>query len=829
MILLPAEGDNAAIATRRLEPGEIFELNGAAITLRQTIPEGHRVAARALAAGELILSWGLPFARTLRAVAPGEYLCNAKILSALRQRNIGFEIPAEANFENHRLHFELDEARFQPGAQIPLHPMSGTFLGFPRSHGRGAGTRNFVVVLATSSRANSVARAVADSFKSYRHPNVDGIVAVAHTEGGGAARPNNFELVVATVNGFLRNPNVAAFVAIDEGDEPVNTRCLNVVGPPGEFVSIRGDFEAAIAQARAAVARLLPAAERCDRVSVPLSNLKIGLQCGGSDAFSGVSANPLVGWIARETIRHGGAASLAETDELIGAESYVLANVCDVDTARAFLEKIARFQERAAWHGHSAEGNPSGGNMLRGLYNITVKSIGAALKKSADTRLDYVIDYGGPMERPGFYFMDSPGNDLESIAGQVASGCNMILFATGNGSITNFPFVPTIKVMTTTRRFELLAREMDFNAGRYLDGESMDALGAEAFGLTVRVASGEKSAGEKAGHAQTQIWREWRQTGPNARLDAPTLSGQPIPIIGETLDLSGQTFQGIRVGEGWATQRLNLIVPTSLCAGQIAALIASARELQPCVALPHTEGCGNSGGESERLMLRTLAGYATHPLAARALMLEHGCEKTHNDAFRSQLSPEQIAKLGWASIQLDGGIERVIAKAASWFKASGAAAPSSTREPAPVSALRVGILSAAGSLPEAFLLAARSLARAGALVVLPERDLGAPTIDYGQPAPSRGLHSMRAPTDHFVEIATGLGATGVELIIACQADGPVQGHPFVPVFPISTISSENKIAARQIIHLILRAASGDLKPERHADFQITRGLEGVSL
>lgn len=173
---------------------------------------------------------------------------------------------------------------------------------------------------------------------------------------------------------------------------------------------------------------------------------------------------------------------------------------------------IAEFKERTAWHGANAEGNPSGGNKYRGLYNIILKSIGAARKKDPVTRLDYAIEYGEPMQETGYYFMDSPGNDLESIAGQVASGCNLIFFATGNGSMTNFPFVPTIKVVTTTRRFQLLAKDMDVNAGLYQDGMSMDELGSQTLNLTVEIASGQRSVGEKAGHAQVQIWRNWRQT-----------------------------------------------------------------------------------------------------------------------------------------------------------------------------------------------------------------------------------------------------------------------------------------------------------------------------
>lgn len=237
-------------------------------------------------------------------------------------------------------------------------------------------------------------------------------------------------------------------------------------------------------------------------------------------------------------------------------------------------------------------------------------------------------------------------------------------------------------------------------------------------------------------------------------------------------------------------------------------------------------------------MLRTLAGYAIHPLAARTLMLEHGCEKTHNDAFRAQLTEEQIARLGWASIQLDGGIERVARKAKEWFCSN--PFPKASREPAPISALRVGFISADGPLPDFMQLCARSLSRAGALVVLPEQSLDAPTIDYGEPAPSPGLHSMRAPTDHFVEILSGVGATGVEIIIAWTPNGPVPGHPFAPLFQVGPGGSDLVLSptdpqaeARRVLDLIVRAASGSVIPKlaahQHVDFQITRGLEGVSL
>lgn len=819
MILIPANGDNTAIALRRIERNEpIRALNSVA---SDTVLDGHRVAAQPIRAGDLLLSWNLPFGRALRDIARGEYLRNARIIQTLRQRQIDFKVPTDANFEDYRAEFHLDEKNFRPGAQVPLHAESPIFSGYRRSDGQ-VGTRNYIIILATTSLANTVARAIAAQF-SEKHFNFDGIVAVTHTEGAGPNRPNNFDIVVRTLRGFINHPNVAAFVAIDQGSEPINNELLKPAAHrPHAFISIGENFESSVARGAEKVRELLPAAIAIQRTKSAAADLKFGLQCGGSDAFSGVSGNPLVGWLAREVVRCGGSANLAETDELIGAESYVLANVRDLDTARAFLQKRDEFQQRAAWHGHSAEGNPSGGNLFRGLYNITIKSIGAALKKTADTRLDYVIGYGEPMPAPGFYFMDSPGNDLESIAGQVASGCNMILFATGNGSITNFPFVPTIKVMTTTQRFELLRREMDFNAGRFLDGEPMDALGAEAFDLCLEVALGMRTAGEEAGHAQTQIWRDWKQTGPNASLELP----KPTCIAINSRKSSpyqNETIPAFHVAKNWTLNPISLIVPTSLCAGQIALMLAEAvtRRGAPCVALPHTEGCGNSGGESERLMLRTLAGYAIHPSAQRVLMLEHGCEKTHNDAFRQQLPPEAISRLGWGSIQLDGGIESTIQKGLAFFSTR---RPPLRREPAPISALRLGMVSADGPLPDFLRELAEDLANAGALVVIP----GEPaTIDYGQPAPSHGLHQMRAPTDHYIEILTGLGATGVELILAWIDGPPAAAHPFIPTIELNPQKAKT---AREAFELLKRALSSEPQPPpRHADFQITRGLEGVSL
>jgi altronate dehydratase len=889
---LPVPGDNVAIAGRRLEAGTAITHGGQTFRLTHTVMEGHRFAAQPISAGEKLLSWALPFGKALRAIAPGEYICNRGMLDALAHRGLDFALPAEPNFEDYLQRHQLDERAFTPGKQVPLADAPRTFMGFRRGPGRGVGTRNAVVVLGTTSLTASYARTLADRFKDVpgRFPNIDGVVAVTHTEGGGSQTPNNLDFVLRTLAGMMVNSNVGAVLAVDYGTEVItNAKVRSFMQEAGypldrvlhEFISLTGDFRGELARGEQIVAGWLPQVSALTRTEESVAHINLALQCGGSDAFSGISGNPLAGCLAREVVRNGGIANLCETDELIGAEPYILSNVRDVATARKFLEKIEIFRERAAWHGHSAEGNPSGGNKFRGLYNIALKSIGAARKKPADVRLDFVTEYAERLTRPGYNFMDSPGNDLEGIAGQVAAGANMIVFTTGNGSITNFPFVPTIKVVTTTGRFNMLAHEMDVNAGRYQDGLPMEQLGAETFELMVKIASGQRCLGEKAGHSQVSIWRNWQQTG-HGRVEqilaAAAPSGKPLPVRKERGPSA--TFQGLRTPRGVAVEQLGLIVPTSLCSALVAKQIADKLNAEPgdkqgvsrYVALTHTEGCGAAGGYSEELFLRTLQGHLAHSAVRRGLLLEHGCEKTHNDAVRHYLSEHGVdtSVFGWASIQMDGGIESVTAKVRDWFQQSLRREPPAQAEDVGLEHLSIA-LTAVGALPEPVARGlgrvAQAVASAGGTVVVPENAsllqsrgfreavLAAPdqwgaTLGYGQRAAQPGFHVMESPTDHAVETFTGLGATGVELMLAHVSGPPLQGHPMIPLIQVSAdertvkrfgrdldaqfspnAKSENVAAA--LLDKVAAVASRRYVPKLfgagNTDFQLTRGLLGLSL
>ncbi|MDE2774906.1 MAG: UxaA family hydrolase [Chloroflexota bacterium] len=876
---LPIPSDNCAIAIRDLAAGSAVEHDGKRFKLSHHVLEGHRFAIRRIESGERLTSWGQRFGIALRPIEPGEYVINEAVQVELARRELDFAIPREPNFDNMISAYEFDEAAFKPAPAMTRYDDIRSFNGYARSGGRGVGTRNMIVVLGTSSLVAGFVRTLTQLTASQAdgYDNVDGIVPIAHTEGG-HRDPNNREVLLRALAGFMVHPNVGAVAAIDFGGEAITNAdlrdyMLDNAYPLDHvthcFQSLSTSFEANVGWFKSLLAEWLPLVNRVERSPQPLSELKIALQCGGSDSFSGISGNPLAAWVAKEVISYGGSANLAETDELIGAESYLLDKVERVESARKFLGMVERFKERVGWHGETAEGNPSGGNKYRGLYNIYLKSLGAAAKRHPDVPLHDVIDYGQRMTSGGFYFMDSPGNDLESIAGQVASGSNMIFFVTGNGSITNFPFAPTIKFVTTTARFELLRQDMDVNAGEYLDGSPLDELGARAFDLTLAVANGQPSAGEKAGHHQVQIWRDWQQTRPaNVTLLAQrSYTGEPIAIP-DVVDLPPVRIPAYDVDGEWTTERIGLIMPTSLCSGQIAKMTTDSlnaeergREagLSRFATLVHTEGCGgNVVPEYKDMQI----GYLQHPKLRHALLLEHGCEITHNSYFRAMMAERGLDPdhFGWASIQLDGGIDAVMRKIVGWFSErlrDDAPPPLTT---AGLDALRLGLLTQVK--PPAYVarglaLLCQVIVAGGGTVVASDKDAlfespfaaqldlaraPAASLGYGQRAKRAGFHIMANPRAHWGETLAGLGASGVEVMLGYVDGHLLAGHPLAPVLQVSggaaspedldcVLAADDDISGR-LLGLLVATLSGEHTPKHQAvgnnDFQVTRGVLGVS-
>lgn len=414
----------------------------------------------------------------------------------------------------------------------------------------------------------------------------------------------------------------------------------------------------------------------------------------------------------------------------------------------------------------------------------------------------------------------------------------------------------------------------------------MDELGRQMLDLTVNVAAGERSVGEKAGHSQVSIWRNWKQTGPvnpETVLAVEVPTGKPIPI---QLDVaqSEHTFNAIQTENGYRSDQIGLVLPTSLCSGQIAQMIADrlnqkglGREqgISRYVALAHTEGCGVSGGNSEDIYRRTLIGHLIHPMVALGLPLEHGCEKTHNDYLRHALTEQGIPleRYGWASVQLDGGIEAVLQKVEDWFSQSLSSIPQPDYADVGLEHLRIGLTSSGKVTEEAAQSLShltQTLTGAGGTVVVPSNAsfltspaygahvLGAApevslrnTLFYGQSITEPGFHIMEAPTDHVVETLTGLGATGVDLMFAHVVGHPLQAHRMIPLIQATTEETTGSIYeadldllpvdedwtpenfSAQMLETILAVSSRRYTPKLYGkgntDFQFTRGLLGISM
>jgi altronate dehydratase len=890
---LPAPGDNVAIATRRLDPGTVLALPSGPRALTHTVLEGHRFAVAPIATGAALLSWGLPFGTALAPIAAGDYVSNASMLAALAVRRIdgGITLPAAPNFVDVLDAFVLNEATFVPAPPVELLAAPRTFQGYRRPGRRGVGTRNFVVILGTTSRTASYARQLAARLQPLArvHPGIDGIVAIAHTEGGGPDQPNNTAEVLRCLAGFITHPNVAAVLAVDYGVEPITNALLRdfmekrgdpLADVPHHFLTLSGGLAAGLAEGERLVRTWLPAAHALTRTAEPISALRIALQCGGSDAFSGVSGNPLAGALVHEIIRHGGAGNLCETDEVVGAESYILRSTRDVATARALLAKIESFKQRLAAHGVTPEANPSAGNKFRGLYNIVLKSLGAAHKKDPRTRIDHVIDYAEPMTQPGFHFMNSPGNDLEGIAGQVAAGCNLFLFVTGNGSITNFPFVPTLKVTTTTRRHQLLITRWTSTpaatstanpsnrSSRKTSNSSSPPPAAAA--PKANTPATPKSPSGAIGAKPTP-----RASPPSAPAPSPdgvpltvasAVSAAPAPLTPNLRHRPRPRHRPRRPRPPHQPLRRADRPPRRRSLNE--KQLGRAHGITRFVALTHTEGCGFGGETMHQLLHRTYRGYVTHPNVAAALFLEHGCEKVPNDVMRRQLENAGVplTRFGWASVQLDGGIQNSLAKIETWFAEKFAALPPAPTVPANLGALTLGLMTAApvtAATATTLATLAHTILAAGGSVLLPESDallahatfrtalLGTTvphaTLAYGQPCTHPGLHLIASETEHWVENLTGLGGCGAHLVLTIVSEHARQGHPLLPVIQIAEPAQRQHLATEDLdlfltddsaadfpslTRLLVSVAERTHTPAANAagsvDFQLTRGELGVS-
>lgn len=487
--------DPVAVARAEIAAGAVLRApGGAALTARETIPPGHKIALADLPAGAPVLRYGALIGFTTAPVPAGSWV---------HVHNLA--VPAESG-----------RREAQVIAPWPVVDDGRTFLGYPRPRGR-AGTRNYIAVIATVNCATHVVTRITRHFTPEvlaAYPNVDGVVPIVH--GSGCALPPgglSKTYLKRVLGNLARNPNVAAAIYVGLGCEVMQVDdCLptytaeelDALGPEGFVIQDQGGFHATVQAGVEAVRRLLPRANAVRREPVPLSNLVLALQCGGSDGWSGVTANPMMGRAVDAVIRAGGTAVIAETPEIYGAESLLLRRVTRQEVAEKLVERLRWWEAEAARRGFSLDNNPAPGNKAGGLTNIFEKSLGA-VAKAGSAPLNAVYEYGEWVERSGLAFMDSPGNDPFSVTGEIGGGCNLVLFSTGRGSLFGSTLAPTIKLASNSTLFNRMPDDMDFNAGRLLDGESWDTLTADLLEMITAVASGRRTHAEAHGLPETEF------------------------------------------------------------------------------------------------------------------------------------------------------------------------------------------------------------------------------------------------------------------------------------------------------------------------------------
>jgi altronate hydrolase len=488
--------DNVGVALQKLPAGTI----ALGIELSQDVGAGHKFALRPIEVGQPALKFGQTIGFATSGITPGAHVHthNLEFQSFARSST-----PCEA-FVPTRFVQPADRARFQ---------------GIVRADGRVA-TRNYVAILTTVNCSGTVARAIAQQIERrglQDYPGVDGVIALAHTEGcGTSATGSNTQILQRTLAGYMKHPNIAGTVLLglgceaNQGDALLERHGLKV-GENLEFLTIQGagGSQKALEQGLAAVLRMLPKASDVRRTPVSAEYLSLGLQCGGSDGYSGISANPALGVAVDLLVQHGGTAILSETPEIYGAEQLLTRRAVSPAVAARLLERVRFWEQHAAQAGASLNNNPSPGNQRGGLTTILEKSLGA-VAKAGSTALMGVYEYAEAITDHGLVFMDSPGNDPYSATGQVASGANLICFTTGRGSVFGCKPTPSLKLSTNSALYARMTDDMDLDCGRVLTGKATLAeLGQEIFDQLLRVASGERTKSELFGFGEAEFvpWR----------------------------------------------------------------------------------------------------------------------------------------------------------------------------------------------------------------------------------------------------------------------------------------------------------------------------------
>ncbi len=468
-----------------------------ALVARERIPKGHKVSVEPIVAGAAIRKFGQVIGFAGSDIAPGSWIHEHNVVLHDFERDYGFATEAG------------------PADALRQGEAPAFFQGFRRPGGR-TGTRNYIGILTTVNCAATVGDFIADEVNRSGlladYPTIDGVVAFTHATGCGmGSKGEEFDLLARTQWGYASHPNFAAILMVGLGCEVFQiARFKSQYGLSDDThfqtmtIQETGGTRRSVVAGVKRIRAMLPLAAACKREPVPASELVLALQCGGSDGYSGLTANPALGAAADQLVRQGGTAILSETPEIYGAEHLLTRRAESLEVGHKLVALIDWWKEYAARNGGEMNNNPSPGNKAGGLTTILEKSLGAAAKGGTST-LRGVYRYGELIDRRGFVFMDTPGYDPVSATGQIAGGANILCFTTGRGSAYGCKPTPSIKLATNTELFRRMEEDMDINCGDILDGVRIEQKGEEIFRLILAIASGERSKSELLGYGRREF------------------------------------------------------------------------------------------------------------------------------------------------------------------------------------------------------------------------------------------------------------------------------------------------------------------------------------
>ncbi|GHC38929.1 UxaA family hydrolase [Aidingimonas halophila] len=484
--------DNAGVASKAIASG--MPIGYEDIIANENIDAGHKIALCEIDKDEHVYKYGQVIGVASRDIAAGEHIHTHNLAMIDR-------------------HSSLDD--FTPCHQMEVMESDRTFQGYYRADG-SVGTRNYIGILSTVNCSATVAKVAADELNQSNEINdlgFDGVVAITH--GSGCAmntESEGFAFLERVIAGYAQHPNFAFVLIIGLGCETNQVKRL--VKESGIEDSSRlsyfniqetGGTRSSIQEACRKVHEMARNYGVIERKPAPLKHLTVALQCGGSDGYSGITANPALGVASDMIVKHGGSVILGETPEIYGAEHLLINRAIDEKVAGKLLERIAWWKHYTEINGAELNNNPSPGNKAGGLSTILEKSLGA-VAKSGSASLNDVLEYAERIKRAGFNFMDSPGYDPVSVTGQIASGSNVVCFTTGRGSVSGYKPSPCLKLATNTTMYENMSEDMDINCGMIVDGvASIDELGEIIFERIIAIASGDLSASESLGYGNNEF------------------------------------------------------------------------------------------------------------------------------------------------------------------------------------------------------------------------------------------------------------------------------------------------------------------------------------